>query len=145
MRTLLLLMLGILATGSALGGTVRLRCHDGIFIRRLCASGCPQPVCDRDARCDGVCTFVVNVCGEAGCRDQTLVVPVGERQVVPALGPIGRLGPERAVLVCRHHPPRLPCPQPGGLCQSDADCPRLLGDPCVSCRAGICQSDPSCV
>jgi len=30
-------------------------------------------------------------------------------------------------------------------CESDADCPRLLGAPCVQCVGGLCKSNHPCV
>jgi len=30
-------------------------------------------------------------------------------------------------------------------CESDAGCPPLLGDPCVQCVGGLCESNHLCV
>src|SRR5437867_12099971 len=102
LRTTLPLLVASLAlaiTGSATASKIHLRCRDGVLVRRLCAAGCPQPPCDRDARCDGVCTFVLKVCGEVACRDETFPVPVGQVETVRPRGGLG----QSYVLRCRRH------------------------------------------
>jgi hypothetical protein len=76
-------------------------------------------------------------------------VAVGEKKVVtfPPMPPDGVPRPgsalPRLILRCRPHPPGIPCP--AIRCESDADCPRLLGAPCVHCVGGLCMSNHPCL
>ena len=68
-------------------------------------------------------------------------------QTFPPMPPDGLPRPgsalARLILRCRRHPPGIPCP--AVRCESDADCPHLLGDPCVQCVGGLCMSNHPCV
>ena len=107
-----------------------------------------RPVCDTDQTCNGVCTFALRCRPEIGCVSETVTVAVGEKKVVTfyPMSPDGlpRPGSTRARLIlrCRRHPPAIPCPV---RCESDADCPRFLGDPCVQRVGGLCMGDQPCV
>ena len=109
-------------------------CHDKEAPRPiLCPRGClpTQPVfCDADHQCNGVCTFVVRVCSpEVVCSDETFVVPVGQKVIVPAVARVGR-----ALLRCRRG--RIcPLPHPCG----SADCPPCSRTNLCHCVDGTCQ------
>ena len=147
----------LLASSLAAAQVLHFACRDGVLVRRLSERRCRieelggpcRPVCDTDQTCNGVCTFALRCRPEIGCVSETVTVAVGEKKVVTfyPMSPDGLPRPgstqARLMLRCRRHPPGIPCP--AIHCESDADCPRLLGDPCVQCVGGFCLSNHPCL
>jgi hypothetical protein len=147
----------LLGPSLAAARVLHFTCRDGVLVRRLSERRCHilelggpcGPVCDTDQTCNGVCTFALRCPPEIACLSETVTVAVGEKKVVtfPPMPPDGVPRPgsalPRLILRCRPHPPAIPCP--AVRCESDAECPRLLGDPCVRCVGGLCLSNHPCL
>ena len=91
--------------------TIRRSCRDGIVGQRTDQAGRLTTSCDTDRQCDGTCSFTMPLCDAAGCRTETITVPVRSAQLTRKALSTGAT-PTRLLLRCRPTPRSVGCLPP---------------------------------